>query len=201
MPSWLKSNKCLDQAQEKRLWKHLTSMNLSGGTIVTIKSESGISNKSFWSTGRITVFLTVWALVIPFKIMINLSRLSSSIIYAGLWSYLGGANPFSESPLIVSFLNTAFQLPFYAPGLASAWLVWHGSKDENLTRMRYIEITVMLILIQVILSMIIPCVMADTLCIPTPTTGLVALLFGSKVVKDIEGPWSENDTFVNDHLG
>jgi hypothetical protein len=147
-----------------------------------------------WSTNRIIAFLAIWALVIPFKLMLRLNQLRLSIIYAGLWSYLGGANPYSDSPLIVSGLFTVFMLPFYAPGLASAWLVWYGSKNENLTRQRFIETNVMLILIQALLAMIIPCVMADTLCIPTPTTGIVALFFVSKVVKEIEVPWSENDT-------
>jgi len=146
-----------------------------------------------WSTNRIIAFLTIWALVIPFKLMLRLNLLNFSIIYAGLWSYLGGANPYSDSPLIVSVLSTVFMLPFYAPGLASAWLVWYGSKNENLTRQRFIETNVMLILIQLVLAMIIPCVSPDYLCIPTPTTGIVALFFVSKVVKEIEVPWSEND--------
>ncbi len=147
-----------------------------------------------WSPNRIIAFLAIWALVIPFKLMLHLNQLGYSIIYAGLWSYLGAANPFSDSPLVVSVLNTAFQFPFYAPGLASAWLVWYGSKDENLTRQRFIEVNVMLIVIQALLAMIIPCVMAAVVCIPTPTTGIVALFFVSKVVKEIEVPWSENDT-------
>ncbi len=148
---------------------------------------------SIWSSNRIVAFLTIWALVIPFKLMLRLNLLNFSIVYAGLWSYLGGANPFSDSPLIVSIYHTVFQLPFYAPGLASAWLVWYGSKDENLTRQRFIEINVMLILIQALLAMIIPCVGPDYLCIPTPTTGIVALFFVSKVIKEIKSPWSEND--------
>ena len=147
-----------------------------------------------WSPNRIIAFLTIWALVIPFKLMLRLNQLRLSIIYAGLWSYLGGANPYSDSPLIVSGLYTVFMLPFYTPGLASAWLVWYGSKNENLTKQRFIETNVMLILIQALLAMIIPCVLADTLCIPTPTTGIVALFFVSKVVKEIKVPWSENDT-------
>ncbi|MFW9843595.1 MAG: hypothetical protein ACFFEV_03385 [Candidatus Thorarchaeota archaeon] len=152
---------------------------------------------SFWSPNRIVAFLTLWALVVPFKLMLRLNLLHFSIIYAGLWSYLGGTNPFLDSPLIVSILNAAFMLPFYTPGLASAWLVWYNSKNENLTRQRYIEFNVMLTLIQTLLAMIIPCVMADTLCIPTPTTGIVAIFFVSKVIKEIKVPWSDNDTHIS----
>lgn len=145
-----------------------------------------------WSPLRITAFLTIWALTTPFKVVLFRPRLDYSLIYAGLWSYMPGGNPFSDSPLILSGFVTASLLPFYAPALAVSWFVWQGSKNENLTRMRYFEINLMLVLIQTLLALIIPC-MGDTLCIPTPTTGIVALLFVSRIVKEIKVPWSEDN--------
>ncbi len=152
---------------------------------------------TMWSPLRITAFLASWALVVPFKIMLRLSRLDHSILYAGLWSYIGGSNPFSSSPLIVSALNTAFNFPFYLPGLLVASFVWRSSMNENLTRSRYFEVIGMLILVQGLLAMVIPCVMEDTLCIPTPTTGLLALPFVSRIVKDVKKPWSEDESKSN----
>ena len=151
---------------------------------------------TIWSPRRITAFLVSWALVMPFKIMLRLSRLDHSIIYAGLWSYLGGSNPFSSYPLIVSVLYTAFNFPFYLPGLLVASFVWQSSTNENITRPRYFNIIMILIFAQGLLAMVIPCVGGgvETLCIPTPTTGLIALPFVSKVVKDIEKPWSEDES-------
>jgi hypothetical protein len=111
-------------------------------------------------------------------------------MYAGLWSYLPGGNPFSESALIISPYFTLSLLPFYAPGLALAWFVWKWSKDDNMTRSRYFERVMMIVLIQAVLALILLLVVQARLCIPTPTTGLVALLFVSKIVKDIDTPWS-----------
>lgn len=141
---------------------------------------------------RITAFLVIWALVIPFKVIVYITRPELTIYYAGLWTFLPGGNPISESPLIVDAFISALSLPFYAPGLAVAWFVWHSSKDENLTRGRYIERIMMIVLIQTVLAMIIPCPMSDVLCLPTPTTGIIALLFVSRIVKDINTPWVDD---------
>ena len=149
---------------------------------------------TIWSPRKITVFLSIWALVVPFKLMLYLPRLDHSIEYTGLWSYLGGSNPFSSSPLIVSVLNTAFNFPFYLPGLLVALFVWQSSLNENTTRPRYFNIIMILIFAQGLLAMVIPCVGEGMLCIPTPTTGLLALPFVSKVVKDIERPWSVDES-------
>jgi hypothetical protein len=146
---------------------------------------------SFWTPNRIVVFLSFWALIIPFVFIIRLDiSLRFSHIYAGLWSYLGSGNPFSDQPLTISPLVAAFSLPFYAPGLASAWLVWYSSKNETITKQRYIEFNAMLILIQAILSTTLALNFGAALCIPTPTTGIVAIIFVSKVVKEIRDPWS-----------
>lgn len=146
---------------------------------------------SFWTPNRIVVFLSIWALIIPFVFIIKLDiSLRFSYIYAGIWSYLGGSNPFSDQPLIISPLGAAFNLPFYAPGLVSAWLVWYSSKNETITKQRYIEFNALLILIQAILSTILSLNIDMALCIPTPTTGIVAIIFVSKVVKEIKDPWS-----------
>ncbi|MFW9786170.1 MAG: hypothetical protein ACFFE2_12535 [Candidatus Thorarchaeota archaeon] len=144
-----------------------------------------------WSTQRIVTLLTIWAVVIPFKINVYLPRLDYSIMYAGLWSYLPRGNPFSDSPFIVSLYFTASLLPFYAPGLAVAWYVWKWSRDENMTRGRYFERLLLIVILQTILAMIIPCPMDVSLCVPTPTTGLIALLFSHRIVIKIEEPWTE----------
>ncbi|MGD9396175.1 MAG: hypothetical protein PVJ05_07095 [Candidatus Thorarchaeota archaeon] len=145
-----------------------------------------------WSSRHITAFLAIWTLTTPLKVMLSLPRLEHSFIYAGLWSYLPG-NPFSDSPLIVSAFYSAFMLPFYAPGLAVSWFVWRSSKDENLTRTRYFEINLMLVLIQTLLTLVIPCPMDYFLCIPTPTTGIMALFFVSRIVKEREMPWIDDE--------
>ncbi|MHA2322154.1 MAG: hypothetical protein ACXACG_10920 [Candidatus Thorarchaeota archaeon] len=148
--------------------------------------------RPIWSPESITVFLTVWALVTPIKVYLYPGIPILNYFYAGLWSYLPG-NPFSDSPFIVDPLVSLFFLPFYAPGLAIAWFVLHSSKNESSTRGRYFERIILLILVQAILALLIPCPVGEPVwCIPTPTTGLVALLFASRIVKDIDTPWSED---------
>lgn len=148
-----------------------------------------------WSPLRITAFLAIWALVTPVKVMLYLPRLHHSLIYAGLWSYLPG-NPLSESPLIVSVLYTAFILPFYAPGLAVSWFAWRSAKNENLTRGGYFRVNLLLVVIQALLALIIPCPTEYYLCVPTPTTGVVALLFVSRIVKETKVPWSDDNSQI-----
>lgn len=149
-----------------------------------------------WSSTRITVFLAIWALASPVKVILYPTRLDLSVIYAGLWQYFPGGNPFSDSPIILSPLATAIMLPFYAPGLAVSWYAWRSAKDENLTRGRYFEFNLVLTITQALLALVIPCPTEFYLCIPTPTTGVVALFFTSRIVKEIEVPWSKNDNSV-----
>jgi hypothetical protein len=150
-----------------------------------------------WTSRRIAAFLSIWALATPFKVILYLSGLEYSLIYAGLWLYLPGGNPFSDSSLIFSGFISATMLPFYAPGLVVSYFAWRSSKDENLTRTRYFEINLMLVLIQTLLTLVIPCPMGNFLCIPTPTTGIIALFFVSRIVKEIEMPWKEDDCRVS----
>ena len=147
-----------------------------------------------WSPLRITAFLAVWALAIPVKVMLYLPRLEFSLIYAGLWLYLPSGNPFSESPFVLSPIVIVSMLPFCVPGLAVSWFAWRSAKDENLTRGRYFQVNLLLVVIQALLALVIPCPTEFYLCVPTPTTGIVALLFVSRIVKEIKVPWSDDDS-------
>lgn len=151
----------------------------------------------FWTPRRMTAFLTIWTLVIPLKVIIAFpSRLVHvSAIYASLWAYIPG-NPFYSSALVFDVLYTTFMIPFWFPGIAVAWFVWHASKDGNMTRRRYVEIVVALQLIHLLIVWILfPCPISFTphLCAPTSITGLLALPFVSRIVKDIDSPWTDND--------
>jgi hypothetical protein len=147
-----------------------------------------------WSPLRVTAFLAIWALVTPVKVMLYPPRLDLSVIYAGLWLYLPGGNPFSESPFVLSPIVIVSMLPFCVPGFAVSWYAWRSAKDENLTRGGYFQVNLLLVVIQALLALAIPCPTEFYLCVPTPTTGIVALLFVSRIVKEIEGPWSESET-------
>jgi hypothetical protein len=124
-------------------------------------------------------------------------RLEFSLIYAGLWLYLPNGNPLSDSPFVLSPLTTAIMLPFYAPGLAVSWFAWRSAKNENLTRGGYFQVNLLLVIIQTFLSLIILCPTEFYLCVPTPTTGIVALFFASRIVKEIKVPWSDDDNPAN----
>ncbi len=131
----------------------------------------------------------------PLKIIFStFSRNLSFIIYAGAWGYLPN-NPYTTSPIIVSLLYVAFMFPFYTPGIIIASFVWHGFSNPNLTRARYVEVIVLLQVVYILLIwLLIPCPISTYphLCIPVPSTGIVALLFVSKVVKKIDSPWTED---------
>lgn len=146
---------------------------------------------SFWTPTRITGFLSVWALVVPFKVYLHPHHLGRSYCYAALWVYLPN-NPLYDSPFIVDLFAIAFFFPFYVPALAIAWFVWHSSKSEDLTRGRYIERIIMLVIVQTVLAFIIPCPSDEILCLPMPTTGFVALFFVSRIVTEIESPWRDD---------
>ena len=147
-----------------------------------------------WSPLRVTAFLAIWALVTPVKVMLYLPRLELSLIYAGLWLYLPAGNPLSDSPFVLSPIVIMSMLPFCVPGLAVSWYAWRSAKNENLTRGGYFQVNVLLVVIQTLLALIIPCPTEFYLCVPTPTTGIVALLFVSRIVKEIKVPWSDDDS-------
>jgi len=146
--------------------------------------------KTIWSPKRITVFLHIWNLLAPLKIIITSSPI---FIYAGVWGYLP-SNQFTDSPLVLSLFYAAFMFPFYAPGIIIASYVWGCFKNPNLTRYRYSNNVLMLQVVYILLIwVLIPCPFSTTapLCLPVPSTGFVALLFTSKVVKKIDSPWTE----------
>ncbi len=144
---------------------------------------------TFWSPRRSIVLLTVWALVTPFKVIYMSLRIGFVItIYAGLWFYTPGI--FLPSSPVYSILYTVLMFPFYAPGLAMAGLVWHGSRDKHFTRLQYYGLVVMFYVLQILLTFILPCPNINALCFPTPTTGLPALFLISRVVKEPTVPWS-----------
>jgi hypothetical protein len=146
------------------------------------------------------LFLTTWNLASPFYTVIPFEHLNLSLFYAALWAYLPGGNPFSPSPFIFGVLYTVLNLPFYTPGFVVAWLAWKGAIERNLTRGRYVEVVILLQVIHVLIVwFILPCPISSSphLCLPIPTTGLVALLFRSKVAEEITTPWTEQDTITD----
>jgi hypothetical protein len=147
---------------------------------------------TFWSLRRSVVFLTIWALVTPFKvILIDFHRQFSIIIYAGTWMYVTGRAPDSNSPLLISVGYAFSVLPFYATGLIMAGLMWHGSRDEHFTRQQYYGLVVTLLAIQTLLAIIIPCpISSGGIVYCFPTTALPALFLISRVVKQPTVPWS-----------
>ena len=158
-----------------------------------------MSRLSIWSHRRIGLFLTIWNLVSPFYIIISIEHLNFSFFYAALWGYLP-SNPFSPTPLVFGAFYTLFTLPFSVPGLVVAWLAWKGAIELNMTRGRYVEAVIVLQVIHfLIVWLILPCPISGSphLCLAIPTTGLLALLFRSKVVEEITTPWTEQDTSVD----
>lgn len=148
-----------------------------------------------WSQNRVTVFLHIWNLLMPLKIILASSG-SLSFIYAGLWMYSRGGNPFSEAPFLLSIFYAGFMFPFYIPGIIIASYVWNGFKNPNLTRQRYLQVITLLQIVYLLLLWVVPpCPFSTTplLCIPVPSTGFVALVFVSKVVKKLDSPWTEID--------
>ena len=157
----------------------------------------GVNNVSVWSHRRIGIFLTTWNLASPFYTVIPIDHLNHTLFYAALWAYLPGGNPISPTPLVFDITIPLFFLPFYATGLVIAWLAWKGAIERDLTRGRYVEIVILLQVIHVLIVwLILPCPISSSphLCLAIPTTGLVALLFRSKVVEEITTPWIEQDT-------
>ena len=160
---------------------------------------------SFWSPRRSVVFLTIWAIATPIKVIfIDFHRGVDVTVIAGLWEYLPTYNPYVMDPLL-HFVWVLFMLPFYAPGLIMAGLVWHGSRDKHMTRQQYYGLVVTLLAIQILLTFIIPCPISTgslVWCVPTPTTAFPALFLISRVVKEPMVPWSKatskDQTFTSD---
>lgn len=152
-----------------------------------------MNDVTIWSNRRIGLFLTIWNLVSPFYIVISLEHLNFSLFYAALWGYLPN-NPLFPTPFAFGAYYTAFLLPFYATGFVIAWLAWKGAIERDLTRGRYVELVLLLQVIHILIVwLILPCPISSSpyLCLSIPTTGLVALLFRSKVVEEIITPWTE----------
>jgi hypothetical protein len=155
----------------------------------------GDAATTFWSPGRSTVLLTIWALLTPYRV--NLTPLPWApppwgfdvVIYAGLWGYNTALNPIFG--IYINPLYSFIGLVFCAPGLIMAWLVWQGTREEHRPRLQYYEMVVLLYVIQILLTFILPCPNIRTLCIPVPTTGIVALYLISRVVEDPEAAWSK----------
>jgi len=163
------------------------------------RNVQGNNDIVLWSPTRTTVFLHIWNLLTPLKIILSTSGNLNIIIYAGLWSYLPG-NPYSTSPIVVSILLTLFMFPFYSPGIIVATYVWRGFKNPNLSRYTYLEQVLLLQVVYILIIWIfIPCPISANplLCIPVPSTGIMALLLASKVVRKLDSPWDES-TVVED---
>jgi len=145
------------------------------------------------SPKRVTAFLHIWNLLSPLRLTFTSVQL---FVYAGAWTYIPN-NPFSDYPLVISPFVMGFMFPFYALGIIIASFVWRCFENPNMTRYRYIEAILVLQIVYILVIWIfIPCPISTrpVLCIPVPSTGLVALLFVSKVVKKLDSPWTEPDS-------
>jgi hypothetical protein len=140
------------------------------------------------------VLLTIWAFIMPVKVALIESYIGvNAILYTGLYPYQSAGINSLEYPLSM-IMYIVIMLPFCAPGFIMAGLVWHGSRDEHKTRLQYYGLVVMLLVIQTLLVMIIPCPISSrsiVLCFPTPTTGFLALFLISRIVKEPVVAWSE----------
>ncbi len=148
----------------------------------------------WWSPRRVAGFLTTWTLATPFKVIIvtRFTPMHVTGIYAALWTYAPG-NPIYPSPVVVDILYTLLMIPFYAPGLAIAWFAWHSTTDQNMTRMRYVEIVLALQMVHLLVVWLgFPCPISETphLCSPTTVTGILALFFAPKRVEETASPWA-----------
>ncbi|MFQ5884201.1 MAG: hypothetical protein ACE5IO_03780 [Thermoplasmata archaeon] len=156
-----------------------------------------VESMSVWSPRRIGAFLVAWSVILPLQTQVAFpGRSLSFVVYAALWGYFpGGTPPYIEGPLVIGVFYTAFMIPYYAPGLAVAWFAWRGAMDSSLTRGRFIQTVIAIQLVHILVVwFLLPCPISLTphLCIPSPTTGIVALAFTSKVVKEIDEPWAEH---------
>jgi hypothetical protein len=159
---------------------------------------------SIWTPNRIGVFLVICNMLIPFRInltFITSVRFSISyVIYAALWGYIPGPLPPMyniEGPLIINGYYFGFMFPFYAPGLVIAWFVWRTSSDSNMTKRNYYERIISLQLFHtLIVWYLFPCPISFSLvlCLPTAITGILALPFASKVVKEVDSLWDDSET-------
>jgi hypothetical protein len=113
-------------------------------------------------------------------------------IWAGAWGF-GRVSPFTDSPLVFDLFYTYAMFPYYSLGLAIAWLVWRWARDGNLTKSQYIErILLLQVVYMIFVWLLFPCPYSSgsiITCIPTPTSGIVALPFVTKVAKEISSPW------------
>jgi hypothetical protein len=145
-------------------------------------------------------------MLIPFRINLTVhhnpfSGLSVSyLIYAALWGYIPGPLPPMyniEGPLIINGYYFGFMFPYYAPGLVITWFVWRASSDSNMTKRNYYERIIALQLLHTsILWLFFPCPISFSLvlCIPTAITGILALPFASRVVKEVDSLWDDSET-------
>lgn len=168
-----------------------------------LKRESADElSTTIWTPIRMAAFIGIWSLLTPFRIQIVYTyveelHLNSSRMYiwAGAWGS-GSVTPWNQSPLVLDLFYTFAMLPYYSLGLAIAWLVWRWARDGNLTKSQYIERILLLQVAYVIFVwLLFPCPYSSPLssswstCIPTPTSGIVALPFVTKVVKEVSSPW------------
>lgn len=152
--------------------------------------------KTIWTPLRIAVSISIWSLVTPFRVQITqTSRSAILLIYAGAWGY-GRVTPWTDLPLTIDAIYTYAMFPYFSIGLAIAYLVWRWAQKGDLTKMQYIERVLLLQLAHVIFVLILfPCPYSSgsvITCLPTPTAGLFALPFVTKVVREISSPWQDN---------
>jgi hypothetical protein len=161
--------------------------------------ETDVKAKTIWTPLRMAALISIWSLVTPFRIQITQTSGTPSVIleiWAGAWGY-GSVTPWARPPhhIVFDAIYTYAMFPYYSIGLAIAYLVWRWAQKGNLTKGQYIDRVLLLQLAHVLLVLILfPCPYSSAsviTCVPTPTTGLFALPFVNKVVREISSPWQD----------
>ncbi len=157
--------------------------------------NADVKAKTSWTPLRMAALISIWSLVTPFRVQITQTSRSMILdIYAGAWAY-GRVVPWVDSPLVLDLFYTYTVFPYYSIGILIAYLVWKWAQKGDLTKMQYIDRVLLLQLAHVIFVLILfPCPYSShsiITCFPTPTTGIFALPFVFRVVREISSPWQD----------
>ncbi|MFW9889201.1 MAG: hypothetical protein ACFFER_13530 [Candidatus Thorarchaeota archaeon] len=167
------------------------------------REAADVKAKTIWTPLRMAALISIWSLVTPFRVQITqlsgMGLIPSSVIleiWAGAWGY-GSVTPWARPPhhIVIDPIYTYAMFPYYSIGLAIAYLVWRWAQKGDLTKMQYIDRVLLLQLAHVLFVLILfPCPYSSgsvITCVPTPTTGLFAIPFVKRVVREISLPWQD----------
>ena len=149
---------------------------------------------SFRYTVRVGYFLLILTLLTPFNVMIQAVTEENTTI--------GLLAPFCQyiwySSFPVHFVFSSFGLlffPYYGLSVYLAWLAYNTARKQNLERRQYAWRLAITIALQVAIILIIPPVSGfpRPLNIPLPIVGVIALLLTRYTVKELTGPWEDQE--------